>query len=229
MSKHIAPAGLTPLREGVPAPTTRRTSPYERLKHAILAGAIRPGEPLVELALAGLYEVSRTPIREALTRLEQDGLVKRTERGLIVRESSPGEILDLYETRIVLETKAASMAAERRTSYDIIAMHRGAERSQRAAPGDGTALAQTNREFHRTVWRASHNESLIDLLERLDMHLGRYPATTLVFPGRRVDASSQHIGLVNAIEERDAAAAEHVAKEHFTDARAIRLKIWESE
>lgn len=228
MSKVLPPAKPTADNNAKPA-IARRLSPYERLKRAILAGEIRPGEPLTELVLADWYKISRTPIREALTRLEQDGLVTRGDRGLIVRESSPGEILDLYETRIVLESKAASVAADRRTSNDLIAMRRGAERSDRLDTEDGAALAQTNREFHRTVWRASHNESLIDLLERLDMHLGRYPATTLTYPGRRSSAHRQHIGLINAIERRDCEAAARVATEHFTDARAIRLQLWASE
>jgi DNA-binding GntR family transcriptional regulator len=207
----------------------RRIWPYERLKQAILAGEILPGEQLVEVALAEWCGVSRTPIREALTRLEQDGLVVRKERGLTVRESTPEQVLDLYESRLVLESKAAEVAAERRTSHDLLAMRRAAEHASRPEATDGDALAETNREFHRSVWRASHNESLIDLLERLNMHLGRYPATTLVVPGRRQTAEAQHRELVDAIERRDVEAAGRVATTHFTDAREIRLRIWASE
>jgi DNA-binding GntR family transcriptional regulator len=207
--------------------TPRRVSPYERLKQAIMSGELLPGEQLVELALAEWCNVSRTPIREALTRLEQDGLVQRGERGLVVRESSPEEILDIYDTRIVLEGRAAAVAAERRTSHDLLAMRRAEERSHRVSTEDPNAMAETNREFHRTVWRASHNESLIDLLERLNLHLGRYPATTLAFPGRHKTSHAEHKKLIDAIEARDAELASSIASRHFTAARDIRLRLWE--
>lgn len=218
------PASLGHLPPGVSA--ARQVSPYELIKQAIMVGELQPGQPLVELALAGWYKVSRTPIREALTRLEQDGLAQRGDRGLIVRESTPEEILDLYETRIVLESKAASVAAERRTALDLVAMRRAAERVHR----DGSEpheVAERNRRFHRSIWQASHNASLIDLLERLNMHLGRYQETTLVYPGRATSSHSEHLELVDAIEDRDAARAAEIAARHFTTSRDIRLRLWQ--
>jgi DNA-binding GntR family transcriptional regulator len=211
------------------APAARRITPYERLKQAIMSGELAPGEQLVEIPLAEWCQVSRTPIREALTRLEQDGLAQRSERGLVVRESSPGEIIDLYESRIVLESKVAAVAAERHTAVDLGAMRRADERYRRVPQDDVDTLAERNREFHRTIWQASHNGSLIDLLERLDMHLGRYPITTLRFPGRHEASLHEHHELVTAISERDAERAAEVAGLHFTTARDIRLKLWEDE
>ncbi|NMH96816.1 GntR family transcriptional regulator [Pseudonocardia acidicola] len=221
----VSPSRPSPRRPGA----SRKVSAYERLKQAIMSGELSPGEPLIELALAEWCNVSRTPIREALTRLEQDGLVQRNERGLLVRESSPEEILDIYDTRIALESKAAAVAAERRTSIDLVAMRRAAEHAQRADATDPQTLAETNREFHRTVWRASRNESLIDLLERLNLHLGRYPATTLAYPGRHDASHVEHQDLVEAIAARDPETASAVATRHFTAARDIRLRLWESE
>ena len=104
-----------------------KTSPYERLKRAILRGEFPPGHPLVETYLARWCQVSRTPIREALTRLEQDGLVLRTDKGLVVRERSPEEILDIYETRVVLEATAARVAAIRRSRFDVMTLRRLAD------------------------------------------------------------------------------------------------------
>lgn len=207
----------------------RRASPYERLKHAIMSGELVPGEQLVEIALAEWCQVSRTPIREALTRLEQDGLARRTERGLVVRESSPGEIMDIYEARIVLESKVAAVAALRHTPVDLIAMRRADERYARIEPQDANTLAERNRDFHRTIWKASHNEALVDMLERLDMHLGRYPMTTLAFPGRHETALEEHAAVVLAITDRDAERAADIASRHFTTARDIRLQLWEEE
>jgi DNA-binding GntR family transcriptional regulator len=204
----------------------RKTSPYEKLAQAIMTGELAPGQPLIETALAEWCEVSRTPIREALTRLEQDGLVVRGERGLMVRERSPEEILDLYETRIVLEAMASRVAAVRRSYLDLITMRRIADRLAAMDTTDELAMAQGNREFHQAVWRASHNDSLSDLLQRLDMHVARYPSTTLSQPGRWAEANVEHQAIIEAIEAQDAELAHDLTAKHFTKARELRLALW---
>lgn len=194
-----------------------------------MKGELAAGEQLIEADLAKICQVSRTPVREALTRLEHDGLVRRSDRGLLVRENSPEEILDLYDTRIVLESRAAAVAAERRTDLDLLAMRRAAERVRRARAEGPLVVAQRNRELHERIWQASHNESLTDLLERLNLHLGRYPATTLGHPGRAEIAEEEHDEIIAAIAARDDEAAAALASKHFTAARDIRLKLWEVE
>ena len=204
----------------------RKESPYDKLTQAIMTGELAPGQPLVETALAEWCEVSRTPIREALTRLEQDGLVVRGERGLMVRERSPEEILDLYETRIVLEAMASRVAATRRSYLDLITMRRIADRLQAMDTGDELAMAAGNREFHQSVWRASHNDALSDLLHRLDMHVSRYPSTTLSQPGRWAEANEEHQAIIEAIDAQDAELAHEVTARHFAKARELRLALW---
>ena len=199
---------------------------YETLKHAIISGEMSPGQPLLETSLAGTHGVSRTPIREALTRLEQDGLVARAARGLVVRERSSEEILDIYEVRIVLEGTAASMAAQRRTRMDVIKLQRLAERFAQVSRDDREAMITENRDFHDAVWRAGHNEPLVDLLSRLNLHLARYSGTTLLEPGRAEEAAEEHKELVDAIERQDGEAAADVATRHFSVARDLRLAIW---
>ncbi|WP_053206622.1 GntR family transcriptional regulator [Jiangella muralis] len=210
-------------------PPDRRPNPYEKIRQAILSGELEPGQPLVEATLAEWCQVSRTPVREALTRLEQDGLIRRGDRGLVVRESSPEEILDIYETRIVLEATAARFAADRRNQNDLLLMRRMIPRMAALADADATTKAAINADFHRLVWRASHNGSLIDLLGRLSMHLGRYPATTLAYPGRWETSNREHEQLVDAIEARNGELAAELAGQHFTAARDIRLKLWETD
>lgn len=189
-----------------------------------MSGEFLPGDPLVELSLAEWCGVSRTPVREALSRLEQDGLAQRGDRGLIVRQSSANEIIDLYEVRVVLEVKAASVAALRRTPADIGAMRRAAEKYKQTLEDDADALVDANREFHRTIWEASHNHAVIDLLDRLNMHLGRHPLTTLRYPGRHDSSIEEHDLLVKAIAAGDTELARQIAEQHFTEALAIRLK-----
>lgn len=217
-----------PRREpGAVPPAAQRTSPYETLKQAIFHGELEPGQPLVETVLASWYKVSRTPVREALSRLEQDGLVERSDRGLIVRRRSPEEIIDIYETRIALEATAGRMAAERRTEHDMRILRRLIERS-RDVSADDDHKVDLNRQFHHAIWHASHNESLRDLLVRLDLHLARYPATTLSYPNRWEEAKVEHAALVDAVEDRDDDRAYEISRTHFTKARDIRIQLWDS-
>jgi DNA-binding GntR family transcriptional regulator len=206
--------------------TSGRAAPYEMVKQAIIRGELEPGQQLVETALAEWCQVSRTPIREALSRLVQDGLAERSDRGLIVRRRSPEEILDIYETRIVLEATVGRFAAERRTEFDVRTLRRLMERA-REVTADDERKVEVNRLFHQAMWRASHNESLLDLLERLNLHLARYPATTLSYPGRWEQAKSEHAAIVDAVESRDEAKAYELALAHFTRARDIRLQLWD--
>jgi len=200
------------------------------LRLAVLQGDFKPGEPLREVQLAQWCGVSRTPVREALRRLEQDGLVRWEGSSLTVRRRSPEEILDIYTTRIVLEATVASVAAERRTEHDLLQLRWALDRGAAiAATDEPSALVEVNAAFNRRVWEASHNESLIDLLERLNLHLGRYPETTLVAPGRWPQSRQNHEELVAAIEARDADRAAEIARRHFTQAREIRLALFAVE
>jgi DNA-binding GntR family transcriptional regulator len=198
------------------------------VKQAILDRGLSPGESLVETALADRFGVSRTPIREALQRLEQDGLVERGDRGLVVRDVSPEEILDIYEARIALEGTAARLAADRRTNLDIVQIRRQLAAMSEVEKRDELRMAETNRGFHAAVWLASHNPSLLDLFNRIDQHLARYPVTTLSHPGRWETAIAEHADLLDAIERRDGVNAEKLAVHHFTEARDIRLLQWEN-
>lgn len=204
----------------------RRGTAYERMKHAIVTGDLGPGQPLVEVALAEWLQVSRTPVREALTRLEQDGLVVRADRGLLVRARSREEILDIYETRIVLEAMAAWVAASRRSALDLMEMKRLARQLEDLPSGHDAQLAAENLAFHRSVRRASHNQSLDDLLARLDLHVARYPATTLSQPGRWQQANEEHSAIVEAVARGDSQQAHRLTTEHFARARELRLALW---
>lgn len=202
---------------------------YERLRDAILSNELEPGTPLVESTLAKLFNVSRTPIREALTRLEQDALLARDRNRLVVRERTPDEILDIYEVRILLEVAVAHDAAERRTSHDVRKLQSLLNRWDSVDLKDDRQMLEVNREFHTALWRASHNESLVDLLARLSLHVARFPATTLSTPGRWEQAGKEHVAIVRALELRDADGAAELAREHFQHARDIRFKLWDSE
>lgn len=200
--------------------------PYEKIKAAICDGSFPPGHALVESAMAEWCGVSRTPVREALTRLRQDGMVTKTDRGMLVKERTPEEILDIYEARISLEVTAARLAAERYTPVDKLRLERMAKLEMEAGRSP-ERWADRNRDFHKAIWTATHNETLIDLLDRLNLHLARYPATTLGAPGRWKEATEEHHSLVAAILDMDPVLAAKLAEQHFSRARDIRLALWE--
>ena len=199
---------------------------YERLREAILRGNYDAGSPLRESALAAELSVSRTPIREALRRLEQDGLVERGARGMQVRARSPEEILEIYEVRVVLETAAARAAAERHTAFDLLRLEQAHNAMLEISPNDPAQMAATNRAFHHLVWSMSHNATLVDLLSRLDSHLIRYKETTLTYPGRWQTVLEEHAELIDAIKHRDGERAGRVAQDHMVGARNTRLQMF---
>jgi DNA-binding GntR family transcriptional regulator len=205
-----------------------RPLPYEMVKAAILDGTFEPGAPLVEAELARWCGVSRTPVREALSRLEHDGMIERRARGFVVRRRTPAEIADVCEVRGILESTAARLAARRHTPADRMRLVRALERAGDAtadlSPGD---LMTIDRDLHRAVWLASHSPTLVDLLERLLLHLGR-PPSPAVGPDRFAAAQVEHARLVEAVLARDADGAAEAAARHFA-AAAARLAADEPE
>jgi DNA-binding GntR family transcriptional regulator len=201
---------------------------YRRLFDDVVAG-VWDGEPLVELSLAGHYGTSRTPVREALRRLEHDGLVERSARSLRVRARSPEEILEIYDVRIVLEGLAARAAAQRRSALDLARLRRTADAMRAAGTGEPRAMAAANRRFHEALWAAAHSTTLVDVLRRLHDHLRRYPESTLSVPGRWEAALAQHDQLIAHIEAGDAEAARSLAEAHMAEARDLRLQMFSDE
>ncbi|GLY90343.1 GntR family transcriptional regulator [Actinoallomurus iriomotensis] len=202
---------------------------YERLRAEIVAGVFDAGAPLPEVALADRYGTSRTPVREALRRLEQDGLVERGDRGMRVRGRSPEEILEIYEARIALEATAAGAAAERHTELDLIRVRAAQDAMAASSTDDPMAMAMANRAVHEAIWAAGHNGTIVDLLTRLNNHLTRYPATTLSSTGRWEEALREHEEIITAVGAGDREKAAELAGRHMTKARDIRLRIYREE
>lgn len=199
-------------------------SVYERIRDAILTGELEPGRVLSENQLAQTYGASRTPVREALHRLEVELLVERAGRSLRVRETSPEEILDIYDVRITLEGAAARGAALRATELDRARLAVTAE-AMHTTGHDPKKRAAANRDFHEALWAASHSPTLIDLLHRLSVHLVRYPTTTLESEERWRAALAEHAEMLEAIERHDADRAQRLAEVHMTGAREVRLRM----
>jgi DNA-binding GntR family transcriptional regulator len=196
---------------------------YQQLLEEVLEGDLRPGEILVETALGKRFGVSRTPIREALRMLEQDGVLERVNRGMRVRQTSSEEVLEIYGVRIILEAAAARDAASRRSDYDLATLDRIFGTMAAAESASPAELAAINRSFHHAIWQAAGNRTLADMLERLAVHLRRYPATTYQRPGRWEEALEEHRRLLEAIRDRDPDKAAAVAEQHMKASRDVRI------
>ncbi|MQA98290.1 MAG: FCD domain-containing protein [Streptosporangiales bacterium] len=210
-------------------PPQRRASArevYERLRQEIQRGELPPGTALREIPLAERYGVSRTPVREALRRLEHDRLLEAGDRGLRVRTPSPEEVVQVYDARILLEGAAAEQAAQKRSDVDLALLDGLLARDRGLTDPPDQTRAETNIEFHAAIWRATHNPVLVDLLERLNTHLIRTPTTTLAMPGRWAAALAEHGRVLDAIRARDGAVAGELARAHMSAARDVRLQMW---
>lgn len=202
-----------------------RDSIFSALRDQILRGELTAGTLLREVALGERFGVSRTPVRDALIRLEEAGLILRTGRGLEVRGVDPQAVVQVYDMRILLEEEVAGQAAENRSINDLLKLEALLERDQRIEDRADSTLIQANLEFHRAVWDAAANPILIDLLQRLDGHLVHAPRSTLSVDGRWEESLVEHAALVDALRSRDREQARAIARRHFEQARTLRLSL----
>ncbi|WOO96747.1 GntR family transcriptional regulator [Micrococcus terreus] len=202
-----------------------RDSIFSALRDQILRGELAAGTLLREVALGERFGVSRTPVRDALIRLEEAGLILRTGRGLEVRGVDPQAVVQVYDMRILLEEEVAGQAAENRSINDLLKLEALLERDQRIEDRSDGTLIQANLEFHRAVWDAAANPILIDLLQRLDGHLVHAPRSTLSVDGRWEESLTEHAALVDALRSRDREQARVIARRHFEQARTLRLSL----
>jgi DNA-binding GntR family transcriptional regulator len=197
---------------------------YERIRTDILAGRFDVGVPLLETVLARSYEVSRTPVREALARLEQDGLLRRDIRGYQVRSGTAEDVLEIYEARMALESAAASHAAQRRSDLDLARLSHLHTASADSA--DPAVIRDLHTQWHLTLWRAAHNTTIESLLTGLTTRLRIYDAITPgpATPETELAASqSEHAQVLAAITARDAPAARDALSTHLARSRDLRL------
>lgn len=198
---------------------------YALLLDAIDRGDYAPGARLVEAELAERFGVSRTPVREALNRLETQGVVARdARRGVIVASLDYDQLGELYAVREVMEALAARMAA-RHASPAEIALLVEMVAADRGRAEDVAALSRANKAFHRQLHRASHNRYLIQMLDAMRRSLALLSSTTLAVPGRGAQSVEEHGAIVAAIVARDEEAADAAARRHIVNALGARLRL----
>ncbi|WP_371732381.1 GntR family transcriptional regulator [Aliiroseovarius sp. xm-v-204] len=197
---------------------------YELILEAIDVGVYKPGDRLVESELADRFGVSRTPIREALQRLETQSLLTRDGRSLIVASLTHNQLAELYVVRAELEGLAASLAAQHAAPEEIRVLREMVE-DDRARLDDPAALARSNRRFHKRLHLASHNRYLVQQLDLVHRTMALLATTSLAAEGRSEVAIAEHDAIVTAIEARDREAARAALKTHISKAFETRLKL----
>lgn len=197
---------------------------HQTLREAILTGLLPPGMRLGEEELARQFAVSRTPVREAVLRLQGERLAARTARGLVVTTISRSEILELYVVRVAIDGLAAKLAAGAAGIADVTGLRWVNRQMGIAADNEAWEdLADLNLDFHEMLCRAGHNSVLIDVLLSIHDKVRRFPGTTLSAGDRATEAVREHAEIIAAIEARDGGAAEVLARRHMDKAMEIRV------
>jgi DNA-binding GntR family transcriptional regulator len=195
----------------------------ELIRQAIIEGRLHPGEPLREERLATELGISRTPIREALLILQTEGLVEAApKRGSVVRTYEPAEIADLYETRALTEGYAAGRAARFVTEGDIELLRESCGRFETLLDEqDVVPLVKENLVFHGVILEASQSPTLAQLVDIVTRVPLVYRSYYHYSPKDKQIALHYHQRIARALEERDAARAEALMREHVFEARDV--------
>lgn len=197
---------------------------YGLILAAIDEGVYRPGDRLVESELAERLGVSRTPVREALQRLETQSLLTRDGRSLIVASLDHNQLAELYVVRAELEGLAARLAAKHATVEEVNVLRDMVEADRRLVR-DPRALSRANKRFHRQIHLASHNRFLVQQLDLVHRSMALLAATSIEAEGRGAATIAEHETIVEAIAAGDGDRADKALREHISHAFETRLKL----
>lgn len=219
MAGHLQPIKLDsykPLRELV----------CENIRQAIIDGTFSPGERLMEIQLADEMGVSRTPVREAIRKLELEGFVVMIpRRGTYVADISIRDITEIYEIRTCLDVLSAGLAAERITDEELEALNRLlVEIGQYIAENNMEKIVEADTAFHDILYQASRNERLRSIINNLREQLTGIRGRSMSYPGRLVETMGEHRALVDSIAARDVERAQNAARVHIENAEHTLMK-----
>ena len=190
---------------------------FQTLRQAILREDLAPGERLMEIPLANKLGVSRTPLREAIRMLEQEGLVVMIpRRGAQVAGISEKSLRDVLEVRKSLEKLAVELACERMTEEDMKEMNRAEEAFSAAVhEGDALRIAETDEQFHDVIYNSTGNTKLVQLLNNLREQMYRYRLEHIKDEKSRLSLLEEHQRMMTALRSRDVELAKKAAGEHI--------------
>lgn len=208
---------LSMLNLGKSAAVSRSDHVYRSLQEAILSGALAPGERLHVDGIARQLGISSTPVRDALSKLESDGLITRQQyQGSFVREFTDKEIRDLYEMRAGIEVWSVRLACKRITDEQLKRLRElQAQGEQALAAEDATAYRHYNHTFHLTIISSTGNTQLTAYAQVNSLQMQMLAAQTIRVKGASVRAVKEHATILQKLEERNAEAAQALVEHHI--------------
>ncbi|MBY0267070.1 MAG: GntR family transcriptional regulator [Burkholderiales bacterium] len=217
-ARKAAPAGEA-LRHG-----SRSEHVYRKLRHAIEQGEWAPGQRVMEVEVAAWLNLSRTPVRDAIRRLEREGLLQHERHnGLVVARLDRQAVMELYVMREALEGMAARLCARHASDIEVQSLLDLVEH-ERGLSGDAEGVARHNRRFHEAIHRGAHNRYLEKSLAAVNDSMWLLGKPLMLLPERAQTAVREHAELAAAIMRRDPDAAESAARAHVRAAQRERLK-----
>ncbi len=206
---------------------TKQDYVYEQIYDAILNGRFKPGERLVLEDLAAEFGTSRTPLREAIRRLQTEGLVDfEPHRGAVVADLSIPELIELYHIRAVLDGLATRLAVENLSEEDLAELESIlATTEQGIDPSEPTDFEQFNRKFHEIIYQGTNAPFLYEMITNLYTKTSRYRYLSLRSPGRILEVLAEHRSILEALMARDSDAAERCARDHHENTAQVLVQL----
>lgn len=202
----------------------------ETLRDAIRKGILKPGERLMEIQLAEELGVSRTPVREAIRKLELEGyVIMMPRRGTYVANLSIRDVNEVFEIRTSLDSLASGLAAERITDEELESLQRLLVLiSEYIENNNMEKIVETDMQFHDLLYQASRNTRLVGIIYNLREQLTRFRATSMSFPGRLKATLEEHRRIVEAIAQGEVKEAQQAAEYHMEKSEQTLLKSMEA-
>jgi DNA-binding GntR family transcriptional regulator len=198
---------------------------YQSLVRSIREGHYNPGDRIRELVVSKELGVSRTPVREALRRLQSERrIILEPQRGAVVAELDRHEVVELYQLRQQMEAVAARFAAQHASSAEIAEMARILEQST-AAAYDPRRLNQINWQFHTTIYSAAHNRFLLRSIAAISDEIALLKGQKYLPPSRPPELYTEHLRILDAIRARNPEAAAQAAHDHIEMSLQVHLRM----
>ena len=204
---------------------------FNTLRQAILRGELKPGERLMEIALSQRLGVSRTPVREAIRMLEQEGLVIMIPRkGAQVAEISEKDLKDVLEVRLGLEELAVRIACQRITEEELEELERAVKEFEEAMKEDDLGvLAAADVKVHEVIYGSTHNKRLVQIISNIREQMYRYRVEYLKEEQTRNLLVNEHEELVKAIRDGNVERAQEISFNHLENQRKAIIRTIRAE
>lgn len=204
---------------------------FETLRDAIISQVLTPGQRLMEIQLAEEMGVSRTPVREAIRKLELEGFIVMIPRkGAYVAEISLQDIREVFELRGALEVLAVSLASQRITEEELEELNSCVlKEAEQTKANNLKSIIEIDAQFHSVLYKAARNKRLLQIINNLQEQLHRFRSASLASPGRDKIALEEHKQIIAALSKRDEEEVKKLAQRHIKKAEQAFLSSLEKQ